>query len=263
MSLSVDLDPDTNVVFTGDFCSSTTTKLSIKNLDTENAIIFKIKTNAPQRYVVKPHKGTIGPSDTVTVVMTLLPFHYKVTERYPDKFLIQTCIFSKLNLEYVKHDFWTMVAREELYERKLRCVFDHKQVGNHKRPSMLTCAYSDPQDNCPTKNGSISSMDRLILDSSDNVQLKEKLDQAKEQIRQLIQQGTDLRTKNERLEEEKTCEGSSHTKTETVTNAGKIASSVANGGYMPHIEIQVPRTVMLIAMVVIMWLGILLGKYIM
>ena len=89
MGLSVDLDPDTSVVFTGDFCSSTTTTLSIKNLDADNSIVFKIKTNAPQRYVVKPHKGSIGPSDTVTVVMTLLPFNFKETEKYPDKFLIQ------------------------------------------------------------------------------------------------------------------------------------------------------------------------------
>ena len=89
MGLSVDLDPDTSVVFTGDFCSSTTTTLSLKNLDAENSIVFKIKTNAPQRYVVKPHKGSIGPSDTVTVVMTLLPFNYKETEKYPDKFLVQ------------------------------------------------------------------------------------------------------------------------------------------------------------------------------
>ena len=89
MGLSVDLDPDTSVVFTGDFCSSTTTTLSIKNLDADNSIVFKIKTNAPQRYVVKPHKGSIGPSDTVTVIMTLLPFNFKETEKYPDKFLIQ------------------------------------------------------------------------------------------------------------------------------------------------------------------------------
>ena len=58
-------------------------------LDSENSVVFKIKTNAPQRYVVKPHKGSIGPSDTVTSVITLLPFNFKETEKYPDKFLIQ------------------------------------------------------------------------------------------------------------------------------------------------------------------------------
>ena len=101
MGLSVDLDPDTSVVFTGDFCSSTITTLSIKNLDVDNSIVFKIKTNAPQRYVVKPHKGSIGPSDTVTVVMTLLPFNFKETEKYPDKFLIQVKRISIQSLLHV------------------------------------------------------------------------------------------------------------------------------------------------------------------
>ena len=52
----------------------------------------------------------------------------------------------------------------------------------------------------------IESMDRLILDSSENSDLKEKLDQAKEQIKQLIKQGSDLREKNERLESQQRLE---------------------------------------------------------
>ena len=49
-------------------------------------------------------------------------------------------------------------------------------------------------------------MDRLLLDSSENSDLKEKLDQAKEQIKQLIKQGSDLREKNERLESQQRLE---------------------------------------------------------
>ena len=99
MGICVDLDPDSVVVFSGDFCSSTSTALSIKNLSAEESVIFKIKTNAPQRYVVKPHRGTIGPGATQEVAMTLLPFNYKETEKYPDKFLIQVrSIFHFLNL---------------------------------------------------------------------------------------------------------------------------------------------------------------------
>ena len=40
-------------------------------------------------------------------------------------FIQQACASTKLNKEYSKHDFWSMVPKEELYERKLRCVFQH------------------------------------------------------------------------------------------------------------------------------------------
>ena len=92
--------------------------------------------------------------------VTLLPFNFKETEKYNDKFLLQVrsilqktalnflidyfesytliminlyylnfiqqaCASTKLNKEYSKHDFWSMVPKEELYERKLRCVFQY------------------------------------------------------------------------------------------------------------------------------------------
>ena len=56
----------------------------------------------------------------------------------------------------------------------------------------------------------IESMDRLLLDSSENSDLKEKLDQAKEQIKQLIKQGSDLREKNERLESQQRLEAANN-----------------------------------------------------
>ena len=40
-------------------------------------------------------------------------------------FIQQACASTKLNKEYSKHDFWSMVPKEELYERKLRCVFQY------------------------------------------------------------------------------------------------------------------------------------------
>ena len=38
---------------------------------------------------------------------------------------VEACASTKLNKEYSKHDFWSMVPKEELYERKLRCVFQY------------------------------------------------------------------------------------------------------------------------------------------
>lgn len=176
--------------------------------------------------------------------------------------LFQTCILSKLNLEYVKHDFWTMVAKEEVYERKLKCVFDydkHNTRSPKRQPQPL--AFGEPTGGLrPMRNGSITSMDRLILDSNENTELKEKLDQAKEQIKQLIQQGSDLRAKNERLEQDigKKCAVESEVSAEPQVD-GKIAEPDKK---RPRLEVQ-SRLIMAVACIAVMWLGVVMGKYIM
>ena len=35
------------------------------------------------------------------------------------------CAYSKKNEDYSKHDFWSMVPREQTLERKFKCVFQH------------------------------------------------------------------------------------------------------------------------------------------
>ena len=49
----------------------------------------QIKTTCPHRYVVKPHRGEIPPSSNIEIDVTLLPFNFRETEKYNDKFLLQ------------------------------------------------------------------------------------------------------------------------------------------------------------------------------
>ena len=73
---------------------------------------------------------------------------------------------SKINLEYVKHDFWTMVARDEVYERKLKCVFNVDKNGVTKRPPFNrshSLGFKEPSNNPAqtakkqsSRNGSIT-----------------------------------------------------------------------------------------------------------
>ena len=49
----------------------------------------QIKTTCPHRYVVKPHRGEIPASSNMEIDVTLLPFHFRETEKYNDKFLLQ------------------------------------------------------------------------------------------------------------------------------------------------------------------------------
>ena len=68
---------------------------------------LQIKSTFPHRYVVKPHRGEIAPSSNMEIDVTLLPFHFRETEKYNDKFLLQVainCFYSQL-LESMKEYF--------------------------------------------------------------------------------------------------------------------------------------------------------------
>jgi len=125
----------------------------------------------------------------------------------------------------------------------------------------------------------IESMDRLLLDSSENSDLKEKLDQAKEQIKQLIKQGSDLREKNERLESQQRlearnkrpgieCNGDKTVSVQsTVSTSEEISQShseTTDGKERrtARLEILVSRPIMAAGFLSILILGIFLGRYI-
>ena len=42
-SVSIDVDPDTFLVFRSDFCSATSVKISVRNVSSDKAAIFKVR----------------------------------------------------------------------------------------------------------------------------------------------------------------------------------------------------------------------------
>ena len=132
-SVSIDVDPDTFLVFRSDFCSATSVRIFVRNVSNDKAAIFKvklllnlfarymvykifilcmqkgyriypifiqIKATCPHRYVVKPHRGEIPASSNMEIDVTLLPFNFKETEKYNDKFLLQVrCILQNIVLD--------------------------------------------------------------------------------------------------------------------------------------------------------------------
>ena len=42
-SVSIDVDPDTFLVFRSDFCSATSVKISVRNVSSDTAAIFKVR----------------------------------------------------------------------------------------------------------------------------------------------------------------------------------------------------------------------------
>ena len=57
-------------------CSRYDSPMSLKYI-WHYLLYLKVKTTSPNKYVVKPHKGTIPRNGSVKIAITLLPFNYK------------------------------------------------------------------------------------------------------------------------------------------------------------------------------------------
>ena len=71
---------------------------SFQNPSSSVPLFFKMKTTAPARYIVKPHRGTVEAGGKVDIAVTLLPFHFRRKDKKTsDKFLLQACSMSGEN----------------------------------------------------------------------------------------------------------------------------------------------------------------------
>ena len=136
-----------------------------------------------------------------------------------------------------------MINKGEIYERKLRCVFSY----NTKRIESVPVLEA---------NGSAATLDKMIEDGDEFI-VRQKLIQAKEQIKQLIQQGNDLRLKNRQLELD-----INETKTKVEERKNTSAENSAKPQRSQEIN-KSYRVIIVISCIVIMVLGIFMGKYIM
>lgn len=94
MTLSIDVEPEGNLRFEGDFWNNgSTTKeyLTIHNLSADTPILFKLKASCKQRYDVHPHRGEVACNSTVKVVIELYSFqsHEDAEAALKDRFLLQ------------------------------------------------------------------------------------------------------------------------------------------------------------------------------
>eukprot|EP00095_Tigriopus_kingsejongensis_P003039 maker-scaffold765_size101212-snap-gene-0.24 protein:Tk03039 transcript:maker-scaffold765_size101212-snap-gene-0.24-mRNA-1 annotation:"hypothetical protein HELRODRAFT_184905" len=163
--LRVEFDPADSIAFCGDFQTAIKSELTVKNRSSF-PLLFKMKTTSPNRYIVSPHKGRIEAKRYMVITITLLPFLFKPEQKHVDKFLIQICKDSKINQEYSKHDFWTMITRREMIQKKFRCLY------RHEIDSPASLANSDQSwlaSTTPTPSILISSEDGTIANPLDSV----------------------------------------------------------------------------------------------
>lgn len=143
------LDPPTVLKFKGPFTTVVTTHLKLHN-PSARKVCFKVKSNSPCSYCVRPNSGVIEPGCTVTVAAMLQPFCHDSCLEVKHKFMVQTMFAppDTSNLESV----WKEAKPGELMASKLRCVFEMESDKPEKGLRLRKAAYPDQPEPTSSTN---------------------------------------------------------------------------------------------------------------
>ncbi|XP_077465820.1 vesicle-associated membrane protein-associated protein B-like [Stigmatopora argus] len=114
------LEPQYELKFRGPFTDVVTTYLKLTN-PTSHDVCFKIKTNMPRRYCVRPNGGIIDAGASISVLVMLQPFDYDPNEKTKHRFMVLSMIL------YDRNDIessWKYAKPEDLMDTKLRCTHE-------------------------------------------------------------------------------------------------------------------------------------------
>eukprot|EP00057_Strongylocentrotus_purpuratus_P003809 XP_003727415.1 PREDICTED: vesicle-associated membrane protein-associated protein A-like [Strongylocentrotus purpuratus] len=92
------IKPPTEVRFRGPFTDVVTSELTLSN-PSDKIICFKIQTTTESRYCVRPNSGIMIPNQNVTVSVMLRPFNFDPNEKYIDKFMVQSIVIPKADID--------------------------------------------------------------------------------------------------------------------------------------------------------------------
>lgn len=118
------LNPSTVISFRGDFREVVNEDLVLTNT-TKRRVCFKVKTNYPHRYFVRPNGGLIEPDQQATVTIMLQPMFdsFNEDELKHHKFMVQSIIAPDGHLNGLEK-LWKETKPDEVMDTKIKCVFD-------------------------------------------------------------------------------------------------------------------------------------------
>lgn len=122
LSQVLSIEPSTQITFRGDFRDVVSVDLSLRN-STNRRVCFKVKTNYPHRYFVRPNGGLIEPSQQQTVTIMLQPLEVIEAELKLHKFMVQA-IFAPDGPINGLERLWKETRQENVMDTKIPCVFD-------------------------------------------------------------------------------------------------------------------------------------------
>ena len=115
--------PDAKIVFNYVPQENLTSGLNMTNI-TDQPIAFKVKTNVPASYVVKPHLGIILPQQSVDISITRKPTDYNPQKTtIQDKFLISAIpLHSNIDLSTLSDQVQFYKTWEGVPEPKIQAI---------------------------------------------------------------------------------------------------------------------------------------------
>ncbi|KAK3811135.1 MAG: hypothetical protein J3Q66DRAFT_351108 [Benniella sp.] len=154
--------------------SGLVSKLKIKNL-LKTPVGYKFKTNAPQRYSVKPVLGVLAPGQSLDIFVRCENW-----VNPQDRFLLQSVALEEDESQHIDAVTWREIDRRRIVENFIQCS------------SSSTLSMSDPQDDNGTLSSSSVASSRSSVVSSNASARSEKT-----RLQQLHQQQQRL-SQNER-----------------------------------------------------------------
>lgn len=146
----IELDPPKSLVFQRPFNTQKSRVLKIKNI-TDSTIVFKVKTTAPNNYIVVPNCGSVNINETceIKINRNITNEEFPPDFKCKDKFLVQSM---KINDDEIKkyssekgqlRDY-LMTKFQEIDKQKKINPEDVKKILGEDR---LTCIYALPNEN--------------------------------------------------------------------------------------------------------------------
>lgn len=115
------LTPSDGITFEGPFNRVVTSYLELRN-PSYKRVCFKVKTTAPRRYCVRPNSGLIEPNMNVRISIMLQPIEDEnKDERMRHKFMVQSTFVDDVG-EIKIDKVWESAT--QVMDSKLKCVFE-------------------------------------------------------------------------------------------------------------------------------------------
>jgi len=170
----LELDPPKNLVFQRPFNTPKSQMLKLKNI-TDRTVVFKVKTTAPNNYIVIPNCGEVKANAVREIEIR----RNSTNEEFPpdfrckDKFLVQSMLISDEEIEKGNSDSkeFLMTKFQEIDKLKKTDPEEYKAILGEDR---LTCDYVLPNETVPVHEAQSTeelAMSRESLATTNNVEI--------------------------------------------------------------------------------------------
>ncbi|XP_053623807.1 vesicle-associated membrane protein-associated protein A-like isoform X3 [Plodia interpunctella] len=209
-----------------------------------DTVLFKIKTTAPKKYCVRPNSGVLEPNSKVEIAITPQPVYVEPNEKNKHKFMVQSIIApeGKTNIDQV----WKEISPDQLMDYKLKCVFETPRGTN------LNDSGDAAQNEVTKKRVAVTESTTKNLPKSDHVE--SDLQKASLEVILLREEESKLRQENLQLKEELL---RLH---QTASGDGRVARTHS---YEPEKTAQAATMPWMVTALVMAFIGIIIGKFLM